>query len=676
MGGTGGHGMEPVYRQKGRLMLETAADVSSVLSINIGLLIGLLVLSRLLDPTRSGDRALLGTAAGSLLVTYGFWRWHDTLTPTAFSVQAWWQYLFFALEALAIVYTLMSIVILFRSVDRSGQADAAQRRMQESGNFPAVDVFICTYDEPLEILERSILTALALDYPNATVWVLDDTRRGWLREYCHETGARYVTRPNNEHAKAGNLNNALSVTAAQTNAPVIALVDADFALRPDFLRRTVGLLSNPQVAVVQTPQFYHNPDPVQHNLLAAQSWVDDQRFFFDIFEPAKDAWGCAFCVGTSCVIRRDRLAEIGGFPDETVTEDIHLTHALLAKGYETWWLNERLSAGLSAEGLPEYVTQRCRWCLGTIQLGLLADGPLFGSGYTLIQRWQYLHGILNWLCKPYLVLLLVAPSIYWFADIPAFEADYLSFLRYGVPALLGQIIYMAWVSRSRTLPLFMEATHAITAFAISATLISATLKPFGRPFKITNKGGDRSEPRTHWKFAALFGLVSFSSAASIIWAFVSPYAASEISPLDYFNLLWAGVAMLIAFIAFLVCFELGRDEILFDVDEAAQLACGEEVVFGRLTMLSMSRARLCCIDGWPAGPTSGPAQLHLDSLGRIGAEISDRTGLTIELQLRPTAAQRKQLVIRLFGLLDGNVAGTASISGTIAGTVRKGFRGG
>lgn len=658
------------------MMFESAADASSILSIDIGLLIGLLVLARLLDPARSGDRALFGTVAGLLLVTYAVWRWHDTLPPPAFSVQSSWQYLFFAFEALAIAYTLMSIVILFRSIDRSGQADAAQRKMEQAGDYPQVDVFICTYDEPLEILERSILTALALDYPNFTVWVLDDTRRGWLREYCDETGARYITRASNEHAKAGNLNNALSVTAAQTNAPVIMVLDADFALRPDFLRRTVGLFSNPQVALVQTPQFYHNPDPIQHNLLAAQSWVDDQRFFFDVFQPAKDAWGCAFCVGTSFVIRRDRLTEIGGFPDKAVTEDIDLTYALLAKGYETWWLNERLSAGLSAEGMPEYITQRARWCLGTVQVAMLADGPLFGSGFSLTQRWQYLHGLLNWFCKPFLVMLLVAPSIYWFADLPAFEADYLSFLRYGVPALLAQMIYMAWVSRSRTLPLFMEATHAIAAFAISATLVSAAVKPFGRPFKITNKGGDRSEPTTHWKFAALFGLISFVSAASIIWAFVSPYAASEISPLDYFNLLWAGVAMLIAFIAFLVCFELGRGEIMFDVDEATHLASGGEVAPGLLTMLSLSSARVSCSGGWPQHLMSGPAQLHLDSLGWIDAEISDRDKLSIGLRLRPTAAQRKELVIRLFGLLDGNVADTASMRGTIAGVVRKGLQGG
>jgi cellulose synthase (UDP-forming) len=656
-------------------MLESAADNSSILSIDLGLLIGLLVMRRLLDPLQARDRILFGSTAGALLMMYALWRWHDTLPTFAFSVQILWEYFFFALEALAIVYTLMSIVILFRNIDRSGQADAAQSRMEREGDFPPVDIFICTYDEPIEILEKSVLTALALDYPSATVWVLDDTRRKWLREYCEAVGARYVTRDNNRDAKAGNLNNGLAVTAAQTNAPIILVLDADFAPRPDFLKRTVGLLSNLDVAVVQTPQFYYNPDPIQHNLLAARSWVDDQRFFFDVFQPAKDAWGCAFCVGTSFVVRRDRLTEIGGFPSKAISEDINLTYTMLAKGYETWWLNEKLSIGLSAEGIPEYITQRARWCLGTIQVALLRNGPLFGSGFTFTQRWHYLHGVLNWLCKPFLVLLLIAPPIYWFAGMPAFETDYLSFLRYGVPALLGQIIYMAWISRSRTLPFFMEATHAVTAFAVTATLLSAVFKPFGRPFKITDKGGDRSTPQTHWKLAAVFGLISLSSAVSIVWAFVSPYAASEISSLDFFNLLWAGIAMLIAFIAFLVCFELPRGEALFAVDEAAKLALHDQVISGHVTALSTSSAQMSFARNLPARLSNQTVQLYLDALGWIDAEVSSSSKTAIKLRLRPTSAQHKQLVVRLFGSSSSNVADTASMRGVIFGTISRGFRG-
>jgi cellulose synthase (UDP-forming) len=657
-------------------MFPTATDDLSILTIDIGILLGLLVMARSLDPLRARDRILFGATTAAFLVLYVLWRWNDTLPPFELSAQSLWPRLFIAFELLAILYTLMSIVILFRSTDRTAQADTAQQLFSAENRYPAVDIFICTYDEPLEILERSILSALALDYTNATVWVLDDTGRDWLREYCERVGARHLTRPNNVGAKAGNLNSGLTATARATNAPVILVLDADFAPRRDFLKRTVGLLlSDPEVAIVQTPQFYYNADPIQHNLLAEKSWVDDQRFFFDIFQPAKDAWGCAFCVGTSFVVRRDRLDEIGGFPDQAISEDINLSYTMMAHGYRTSWLNEPLSFGLSAEGIPEYITQRARWCLGTIQVALLRNGPLLGRGFSFTQRWHYLHGVLNWLSKPFMVLLLIAPTIYWFGGLPAFEADYHSFLRYGMPALLGQIIYMGWISRARTLPLFMEATHAVTCFAVTATLLSAIVKPFGRPFKITDKGGDRSAPRVHWKLAAIFGLIAASSAASIIWAFISPYAASEISSLDFFNLLWAAIAMLIAFIAFLVCFELPRSGDMFETDEPVWLSGEGKILSCRLLAISPTSVRFSGAAGDALELAGWHYKIHLEGLGWTDISMVSRSSRTVLARLEPSAEQYQRLVVQLFSASHGNIAGVASLRGALAGLLRRGFTG-
>ncbi|MHC2438473.1 glycosyltransferase family 2 protein [Bradyrhizobium sp. USDA 4451] len=657
-------------------MFPTAADNSTILTIDIGILLGLLVMARLLEPLRAGHRILFGATTMALLVVYTLWRWNDTLPPFEWSAQSLWPRLFIAFESLAILYTLISIVILFRSTDRTAQADASQQLLASDDRNPAVDIFICTYDEPLEILERSILSALALDYAHATVWVLDDTRRDWLRDYCDRVGARHLTRPDNKGAKAGNLNNGLIATARATNAPVILVLDADFAPRRDFLKRTIGLLlSDPGVAIVQTPQFYYNADPIQHNLLAEKSWVDDQRFFFDIFQPAKDAWGCAFCVGTSFVVRRDRLDEIGGFPEQAVSEDINLTYTMLAHGYRTAWLNEPLSFGLSAEGIPEYVTQRARWCLGTIQVALLRNGPLFGRGFRFTERWHYLHGVLNWLSKPFMVLLLIAPTIYWFGGLPAFEADYQSFLRYGMPALLGQIVYMSWISRARTLPLFMEATHAVTCFAVTATLFTAIVKPFGRPFKITDKGGDRSAPRVHWKLAAIFGLIAASSAASITWEFISPYAADEISSLDFFNLLWAAIAMLIAFIAFLVCFELPRSGHMFETNELVWLAGEGKILSCRLLAISPSSVRLAGAAGEPLELAGCRYKIHLEGSGWTDMSMASRSGRTVLARLEPSAEQYQRLVVRLFSASQDNIAGVASLRGALAGLLRRGFIG-
>ena len=148
---------------------------------------------RLLDPLQARDRILFGSTTGALLVIYALWRWHDTLPAFAFSVQN--SMAVFLLCVRSARYLLHVDVNRHTLSPASTGPDRPTRRKtgwRREGGFPAVDVFICTYDEPLEILETSILTALALDYPNFTVWVLDDTRREWLREYC-EAVARAIS---------------------------------------------------------------------------------------------------------------------------------------------------------------------------------------------------------------------------------------------------------------------------------------------------------------------------------------------------------------------------------------------------------------------------------------------------------------------------------------------------
>lgn len=654
-------------------MFSSPADLTRVLQFDAGVLAILLLLTKLMSRDTLFGRIVLGGSAALIIATYAAWRWVETLPPIEWSAMALWSYLFFAFEACAIVYTLLSIAILIRHTDRSGEADAGELRMARADVWPAVDVFICTYSEPLDVVEKSIVPALAIDYPNFTVWVLDDTRRGWLANYCEKVGANYITRPDNKGAKAGNLNNGLRRTADLTNAPFILVLDADFAPARNILRRTLGLFDNPKTAVVQTPQFFFNPDPIQHNLAAAHAWVDDQRIFFDVFQPSKDAWGCAFCVGTSFVVRRDKLDEIGGFPDGAICEDINLTYQLMRRGYETHWLNEPLSAGLSAEGLPEYITQRTRWCLGTIQVALLKDGPFRGGGYKLLQRIHYFHGVLNWLCKPFIVLMLVAPSIYWFFGLPAFHADYLQFLRYGLPALFALWVYGGWISGQRTLPLFMEVTHTMPAPAVTATLVSAMLRPFGRPFKVTDKGGDRSLARLRFKMAAAFGSIAMLSAGSIIWSMISPYAPSEISPIDMFNLLWAGVALLLSFVAFLVCFERPRFEERFAVDEVAAVALDRQTKAAcRLTGLSLATASLIA-EGLDLA-VGAEAFLYVVDVGLLKCRVVQASEAATILGFEPSFDQRRKLLEKLYTAPAHQIAGRGHFSLAFTALYRRAFR--
>ncbi len=641
-----------------------ATDLSSVLAYDSFVLAILLVLAATFDRDRAVDRSIFGLGVAGLLISYVAWRLSTTLPEFGPSAHGVWAWTFAGLETMSIGYALLSILILSRSTNHTPAADLSEatlRKDRASGKtVPAVDVFICTYNEDLGILERTIQAALAIDYPNHTVWVLDDKRRGWLRDYCDDHGAKYITRTDNSGAKAGNLDNGLRITRELSNAPFILVLDADFAPQRPILLRTLGLFDDPRVAVVQTPQFYYNADPVQHNLLAEHAWVDDQRVFFDVFEPARDAWDTAFCVGTSFVVRRSALDLIGGFPKGTVTEDIHLSYKLMSHGLLTRWLNERLSVGLSAEGISEYVTQRTRWCLGTIQVALLADGPLQGAGYSFSQRLHYVHGLMHWTNSFFAVALVAAPIFYWVFNMPAIVTDHKSFLLHGLPALLGFWTYSYWRSNGRTLPLFTEVTQLVTAVPVAITIFAAIWRPFGQPFTVTPKGGDRSRVTVNWGLGGVFAGVLFVSALGMLLPQIDPFRSVALDPQRSFNALWGSVSLVFCFVALLICVELPRSKAgeRFPVREKARIRHVGKVQSCMVLELSIHEAVLESSHEFVRDLTVGSSiEIELDEVGWIGGQPERHTSDgRLEVSISLDDGARARLIRRLFSNAPVNIA--------------------
>lgn len=642
-----------------------------------------------LDSRRPFDRMLFGTILIVMLLNYLFYRATDTLPHFEWTPYAIWPRIYFGFECIVIFYTVLSILFFFRRTDHSALADASEAAMEGLKSPPAVDVFICTYNEELIILERTILAARMIDYPNFTVWVLDDGRRDWLREYCAEVGVRYVRRADNAGAKGGNINNGLSVSAQTTNAPFVLILDADFAPQRKILKRIVGQFEDPTIGVIQTPQFYYNADPIQHNLLVHHSWVDDQRLFFDVMQPSKDGWNAAFCVGTSCVVRRDALEAIGGMPRETVTEDIHLTYRLMQKGLKTRWLNERLSAGLSAESLSGYITQRCRWCLGTIQVALLPDGPFLGRGYSFQQRLHYFHGLLFWFCRPFILLLLGAPILYYFLGLPAILMEPAAFFLYALPMVCAMWVFHAWVSDRRSLPLFTEVSQMVAAFPITAAIMHALWKPFGRPFKVTAKGEDRSQVQILYQLALIFlAIILLTLAGMINGPLLRTY-----DDLDAFSIAWGIVVMIYAFVSMMVCIELPRppaDDVRFPVGRASRLFRHGANIPCVIDEVSVHAVRVTVPDADAAGqmkagdlfgcwPVDG-----LAAIGRVVEVEPAARAATIEivavkekrgdagLQKSPEAV-RRVMIAHLFSDAPHNVARRAAPGAAIAGMLRRVF---
>jgi cellulose synthase (UDP-forming) len=205
-----------------------------------------------------------GWARGSIFVVVWLvvaWYLHWRLFATVLPAQgAWyevgWVWLCFAVELLAVFDQLILYITFLRTSDRRGEADGHEARIRAlpPETLPSVDVYIPTFNEPMEVLEKTITGALCLDYPDLSIWVLDDGRRPWLKEFCEAKGVGYLNRPDNAHAKAGNINHALT----RTNGEFVAIFDADFIPQRNFLMRTIGFFSDPKIGIVQTPHAFYN----------------------------------------------------------------------------------------------------------------------------------------------------------------------------------------------------------------------------------------------------------------------------------------------------------------------------------------------------------------------------------------------------------------------------------
>jgi cellulose synthase (UDP-forming) len=195
-----------------------------------------------------------------LMWRYMIWRWLGTLPPAELTLEFAVGVVFAAVETAMLAGSTISLAFLARLSNRSPDVDRNAAWLAEMNPPPLVDVFICTYNEEAAILERTIVGALAMDYPRYRVWVLDDGRRAWLQTLSEELGAHYLTRPDNAHAKAGNINNGLHHVAGLTEPPdFVSILDADFVPAPQFLRRTLSLFREGDVGIVQTPQHFMNP---------------------------------------------------------------------------------------------------------------------------------------------------------------------------------------------------------------------------------------------------------------------------------------------------------------------------------------------------------------------------------------------------------------------------------
>jgi cellulose synthase (UDP-forming) len=527
-----------------------------------------------LRPTKEWARVAVVAVIVVLMWRYMVWRWLSPLPPIGLTIDWVVGALFALVETLAMLGTTIGLIGLTRLSNRTPQVERNLSWLDAQEPPPLVDVLICTLNEDETILERTIIGATSMDYGRFRVWVLDDGRRPWLEELSARFGVGYLTRTDNAHAKAGNINNALKHVAALPEPPdFISILDADFVPTSQFLRRSLSLLKESDVGIVQTPQHFINPDPLQSNLSIAGVWPDEQRYFFDVVLASKDAWGAAFCCGTSSVIRFSELQRLGGFPTDSVTEDYCATLKMKQAGFRTVYLNERLSLGLAPEGLKEYITQRSRWALGFMQIFRGPLGPLRrGNGLGIIDRVSLIEAFLYWFGSyAFRLLGIIVPILYLLLNVHAVQADVATTLSYYVPHFVGSAIATAWMAQSRVMPIMTDVTQLLAASQILQAVAHGLFKPEGQKFKVTAKGGDRSKRFVQWPLLNVFLVYLGLTVAGVVWAFLLE-DGTKLRDSSALCLFWSWYNMIVLTIACMVCIEQPRYR------SAERLAAADEAI--------------------------------------------------------------------------------------------------
>ncbi|MBQ0760936.1 MAG: UDP-forming cellulose synthase catalytic subunit [Zhongshania sp.] len=462
--------------------------------------------------------------------------------------------------------------------------------------WPTVDIYIPSYNESLSVVADTVLAAQCLEYPadKLRVYLLDDGRRDAFAAFAARAGVGYISRDDNRHAKAGNLNNAL----AQTSGDLVAVFDCDHVPTCGFLQYTVGgFIKDENLSLVQTPHYFYSPDPFERNLAVGEDIPRESALFYGPVQQGNDFWNATFFCGSCAVIRRTALQEVEGFAVETVTEDAHTALKMQRKGWGTAYLGLPLAAGLATERLSLHIGQRARWARGMMQI-LRTDNPLFGRGLTFAQRLCYLSAMLHFQFPLPRVVFITAPLAYLLIgqNIIASSAEII--VTYALPHLV-HAIYTNSRTNGRYRHIFWgEIYESVLAFQLVRPTLTTLLNPNKGKFNVTEKGG--LVEQTFFDIDAVKPqlIVAFLLMAGVGWGLVRLYWHEyyDVEPnVMLLNVFWAGFSLFTLLAAIAVARE--RQQSRVNVRVSLQLPVsifleGGHALGSELVDISMGGVRL------------------------------------------------------------------------------------
>ncbi len=397
-------------------------------------------------------------------------------------------------EVMFYVCSVSLYIQLMFSADRRNNANEYEKAVKSGEYQPWVDVFIPTYSEPLEMVRRTLVGCQAMQYPYKRIYLLDDGNRPEIQKLAGVLNCFYITRANNIHAKAGNINNALE----QTKGELIAIFDADCVPSKNFLSRTAGFFQKSDIALVISAQSFYNADMFSHNIMSLM----EQSRFFRHCQRGRDRFNALLCYGTCFIVRRKAMEDIGGMPTKTLSEDWATSIKLQAAGYKTYMLDEVLGAGAIAESMGEYVQQRIRWTQGTLQALFAPTNPFTIKGFSFIQRFIHSYSIFHYLLNPFYVLIVIIPVFYFFFGALPFHASRGQIWFFFIPFMCLNSLTFSWICREYTSRLSAFICESFMGIPLSIAVLKTLIRPFGWRFRVTHKGVFRNTVSINWVTAA------------------------------------------------------------------------------------------------------------------------------------------------------------------------------
>jgi cellulose synthase (UDP-forming) len=412
---------------------------------------------------------------------YAWWRITTTL-----EFDTWTEAVLGTGLLLAEMYTWLVVVFGFIQTVWPLQRKPAPLPLDRNV-WPTVDVYIPTYNEPMSVVRPTTMAAMALDWPHdkLRIYILDDGRRAEFRAFAESVGVGYMIRPDNKHAKAGNLNHAMK----QTQGELVAIFDCDHMPTRSFLQMTVGwMMRDPKCAMLQTPHHFFSPDPFERNLGTFRRVPNEGTLFYGLAQDGNDFWNATFFCGSCAVIRRKPLLEVGGIAVETVTEDAHTALKMQRLGYNTAYINMTQAAGLATESLSAHVGQRIRWARGMAQI-FRVDNPLLGKGLSIFQRICYANAMMHFFYGLPRLVFLTAPMAYLFFELHIIGAAAGMLALYVVPYIVQSNVANAHIQGVHRHSFWAEVYETVLAWYIILPTTVALINPKAGTFNVTAKGG-------------------------------------------------------------------------------------------------------------------------------------------------------------------------------------------